>query len=104
MLHQRSEMELIEEQVGIGQAARFIQTPHGNVLWDLVAYLDEDTIRKVEELGGLKMIVISHPHFYTYFQPPKESNSKLTTFSEHGQTGPQPSSAPSMSPPLIQNG
>ena len=76
MLHQRSSVALIEEQVGIGQAARFIQTPHGNVLWDLVAYLDEDTISQVEELGGLKMIVISHPHFYTYSRPPKESNSQ----------------------------
>lgn len=52
-------------QFGIGQSARLIQTPEGNVLWDLVAYLDEDTVKRIEELGGLKAIVISHPHFYT---------------------------------------
>ena len=52
-------------QFGIGQSARLIQTPHGNILWDLVAYLDEETIERIQELGGIKMIVISHPHFYT---------------------------------------
>ncbi|RMD40052.1 hypothetical protein DV735_g5089, partial [Chaetothyriales sp. CBS 134920] len=36
-----------------------------NVLWDLVAYLDEETVEQIESLGGLELIVISHPHFYT---------------------------------------
>ncbi|RMZ80030.1 hypothetical protein DV738_g2997, partial [Chaetothyriales sp. CBS 135597] len=36
-----------------------------NVLWDLVAYLDEETVEQIESLGGLEFIVISHPHFYT---------------------------------------
>ncbi|ETN43273.1 uncharacterized protein HMPREF1541_02432 [Cyphellophora europaea CBS 101466] len=55
----------LDENFGIGQSARLIQTPHGNILWDLVAYLDEETIERIQELGGIKMIVISHPHFYT---------------------------------------
>ncbi|OAL34109.1 hypothetical protein AYO20_06564 [Fonsecaea nubica] len=54
-----------EPKFGIGQGARLIRTPNGNVLWDLVAYLDQDTVDKITELGGLKFIVISHPHFYT---------------------------------------
>ena len=54
-----------EPKFGIGQSARLIRTPKGNVLWDLVAYLDEDTVRKIEEVGGLEFVVISHPHFYT---------------------------------------
>lgn len=57
-------------QFGIGQSARLIQSPNGNILWDLVAYLDEDTIDKIQALGGIKMIVISHPHFYTFVSPP----------------------------------
>ncbi|EXJ82554.1 hypothetical protein A1O3_06367 [Capronia epimyces CBS 606.96] len=36
-----------EPKFGIGQRACLIQTPHGNVLWDLVAYLDQDTVDKV---------------------------------------------------------
>jgi hypothetical protein len=31
---------------GIGQRACLLQTPHGNVLWDLIAYLDQDTVDK----------------------------------------------------------
>lgn len=51
--------------VGIGQRAILISTPHGNILWDLVAYLDEDAVSQINKLGGLSAIVISHPHFYT---------------------------------------
>jgi glyoxylase-like metal-dependent hydrolase (beta-lactamase superfamily II) len=42
-----------------------IQTPRGNVLWDLVAFIDTDTVSFINKLGGLDAIVISHPHFYT---------------------------------------
>lgn len=37
----------IEPSVGIGQRALLIQTPHGNVLWDLVCYLDDKAVEKV---------------------------------------------------------
>ncbi|KAF2013215.1 hypothetical protein BU24DRAFT_351103 [Aaosphaeria arxii CBS 175.79] len=53
------------KQLGIGQRAILIQTPSGNILWDCIAFLDEETIKFVKEKGGLKAIVISHPHFYT---------------------------------------
>lgn len=49
----------------IGQRAMLIKTPRGNILWDCVAYLDRDTVKRIEEEGGLKGIVISHPHYYT---------------------------------------
>lgn len=54
-----------EPKVGIGQRAIFIKTPKGNVLWDCITLLDDETIAKIKELGGLKAIVISHPHYYT---------------------------------------
>lgn len=54
-----------EPKVGIGQRAFLIRTPKGNVLWDCVALLDEPTIARVEELGGIAAIAISHPHYYT---------------------------------------
>lgn len=37
----------------------------GNVLWDCISYLDEETIRHVESLGGIRAIVISHPHYFS---------------------------------------
>lgn len=55
----------IEPNVGIGQRAFLIKTPHGNILWDLICYLDEDAVSHLNSLGGLSAIVISHPHFYT---------------------------------------
>lgn len=33
-----------EPSFGIGQQAYLIETPHGNVLWDLVGFVDETTI------------------------------------------------------------
>jgi glyoxylase-like metal-dependent hydrolase (beta-lactamase superfamily II) len=35
------------------------------VLWDLVAFIDADTVSFINKLGGVNAIVISHPHFYT---------------------------------------
>lgn len=52
-------------KLSIGQRAMLIQTPAGNILWDCISLLDEETIAKIEALGGLKAIVISHPHFYS---------------------------------------
>ena len=49
----------------IGQRALLIRTPHGNVLWDCIAMLDDATVAIVNGLGGLAAIGISHPHFYT---------------------------------------
>ncbi|RMZ66591.1 metallo-beta-lactamase family [Pyrenophora seminiperda CCB06] len=53
------------KQLGIGQRAILLETSHGNVLWDCIAFLNPETIDFINEKGGLKAIVISHPHFYT---------------------------------------
>ncbi|MBV9518837.1 MAG: MBL fold metallo-hydrolase [Hyphomicrobiales bacterium] len=55
----------IEPHFGIGQRALFVQTPRGNVLWDCVALVNEEAIRRIEAAGGLEAIAISHPHYYT---------------------------------------
>lgn len=49
---------------GIGQRAFLIQTPEGNILWDCISLLDEATEQIILSLGGIKAIVVSHPHFY----------------------------------------
>jgi glyoxylase-like metal-dependent hydrolase (beta-lactamase superfamily II) len=53
-----------EPEIAIGQRALLVQTPAGNVLWDCITFLDEATVTRVRELGGLAAIAISHPHFY----------------------------------------
>ena len=52
-------------QFAIGQRAVLVRTPKGNVLWDCVTYLDDETVERVNALGGIQAIVISHPHFYS---------------------------------------
>jgi len=54
-----------EPRLGIGQRAFLIQTPKGNVLWDCVGLIDDETIARIKELGGIAEIAISHPHYYT---------------------------------------
>jgi hypothetical protein len=54
-----------EPGFSIGQQAHLVQTAAGNVLWDCVTLLDDDTIAGVEQRGGLRAIALSHPHYYT---------------------------------------
>ena len=54
-----------EPKFGIGQRAFLIQTPRGNLLWDCVGLLDDPTVSRIKELGGIAEIAISHPHYYT---------------------------------------
>ncbi|KAH0489861.1 hypothetical protein TgHK011_001354 [Trichoderma gracile] len=54
-----------EPRFAIGQRAILIRTPEGNVLWDCITLLNDETIGRIKGLGGLKAIVISHPHFYS---------------------------------------
>jgi len=37
----------------------------GNILWDCITVLDGDTRTHLRELGGVRAIAISHPHFYS---------------------------------------
>lgn len=54
-----------EPKFGIGQRAFLIQTARGNVLWDCVGPIDAPTVARINELGGIAEIAISHPHYYT---------------------------------------
>ncbi|HUX22725.1 MAG TPA: MBL fold metallo-hydrolase [Spirochaetia bacterium] len=49
----------------IGQRAMLIQTAEGNILWDCVSYIDEETVETVDRMGGIAAIAISHAHFYS---------------------------------------
>jgi hypothetical protein len=54
-----------QPKIGIGQRAFVVQTAKGNILWDCVPQLDDDTIKAVKALGGLAAVAVSHPHYYT---------------------------------------
>jgi hypothetical protein len=54
-----------EPAFGIGERAFLLQTPRGNVLWDCITLVDDETIRAINNLGGVAAIAISHPHYYT---------------------------------------
>jgi glyoxylase-like metal-dependent hydrolase (beta-lactamase superfamily II) len=51
-------------QIAIGQRALVIQTPAGNVMWDCISLVDDESIDALRAHGGLRAIAISHPHFY----------------------------------------
>ena len=65
----RREGELIgigtSPQIGIGQRALLVRTPHGNVLWDCISLIDDAIVEIIDALGRIKAIAISHPHYYT---------------------------------------
>ncbi|MGD0685785.1 MAG: MBL fold metallo-hydrolase [Streptosporangiaceae bacterium] len=48
----------------IGQRGLLVRAPGGNVLFDMITYIDDDLVARVRELGGISAIAISHPHFY----------------------------------------
>jgi hypothetical protein len=54
-----------EPSFAIGQRALLVRSPGGNLLWDCVTLLDRQTIERVTELGGIRAIAISHPHYYS---------------------------------------
>jgi hypothetical protein len=53
-----------EPGFAIGQRALLVRAPGGNVLWDMIGYLDDDLVRQIRGLGGIRAIAISHPHYY----------------------------------------
>lgn len=49
----------------IGQTAYLIQSNSFNILWDCITYVDDSTIEKIKEKGGIDAIALSHPHYYS---------------------------------------
>jgi glyoxylase-like metal-dependent hydrolase (beta-lactamase superfamily II) len=49
----------------IGQRAFLVQSSAGNVLWDCVPLIDDETVTRLSALGGVSAIAISHPHYYS---------------------------------------
>lgn len=56
---------ITEPKFAIGQRAYLIQTPEGNLLWDCISLLDPANVERLQSLGGISAIAISHPHYYS---------------------------------------
>ncbi len=54
-----------EPKFAIGQRGLLIQNPAGNILWDCVSLIDSNTVDRIQALGGISTIAISHPHYYS---------------------------------------
>ncbi len=53
-----------EPDFAIGQYAFLVQTTSGNLLWECLSLIDDETVAALRALGGVDAIAISHPHFY----------------------------------------
>jgi hypothetical protein len=53
-----------EPEFAIGQRALLVQSPGGNLLWDCITLLDDQTVAEINARGGVRAIAISHPHYY----------------------------------------
>lgn len=49
---------------GIAQRAFLVEAAAGHVLWDCLSMVDDATISKIADRGGLSAVAISHPHYY----------------------------------------
>ncbi len=49
----------------IPQRALLVPTSIGNVMWDCISLVTQDAIDTIEQHGGIALIAISHPHFYS---------------------------------------
>ena len=65
----RDDLDLVgigtEPSFAIGQRALLVRSPEGNLLWDCITVIDDATIDGLRELGGIRAIAISHPHYYS---------------------------------------
>lgn len=55
----------IDPSFGIGQRALHVRGTGGGFLWDCTSLVDDAVVTRVRELGGVRAMAISHPHFYS---------------------------------------
>jgi glyoxylase-like metal-dependent hydrolase (beta-lactamase superfamily II) len=53
-----------QPKFAIGQRALLIQAAAGNVLWDCLSLIDDDTVAAINALGGISALAMSHPHMF----------------------------------------
>ena len=53
------------ERFAIPQRALLVPTSVGTVMWDCTSVVTADAVDAINRMGGVAMIAISHPHFYS---------------------------------------
>lgn len=51
--------------IAIGQRMLLIRQPGGGILWDCTPLVTDEAVARIRELGGVRAMAISHPHFYS---------------------------------------
>ncbi|MFG0320273.1 MAG: MBL fold metallo-hydrolase [Planctomycetota bacterium JB042] len=54
----------VTPKFAIDQRSFLLPTDAGNLLWESQSVVTDDAVARIEALGGLDRIVVSHPHFY----------------------------------------
>ena len=54
----------VTPQAGIGQRALLIEHASGGIMWEGVPLLDDAAIDEIQRRGGVRAMVMSHPHLY----------------------------------------
>jgi glyoxylase-like metal-dependent hydrolase (beta-lactamase superfamily II) len=55
----------VVERFGIPQRALLVPTGAGTVMWDCTTLVTSEAVDAINAMGGVAMIAISHPHFYS---------------------------------------
>jgi len=55
----------ISPSFAIPQRALYLPTDAGNILWECTSLVSPKAVAELKARGGVDMIVISHPHFYS---------------------------------------
>ena len=55
----------LEPAFAIGQRMLLVETPDGNVLWDMIPAVTDEGLAAVRERGPVTAIAVSHPHYYS---------------------------------------
>lgn len=50
---------------GINQRALILPTDLGNIMWECVSLVTDEAIDRLRGRGGISLMAISHPHFYS---------------------------------------
>lgn len=55
----------VSDGFAISQRALLVPSAVGNVLWETISLVTNEAVSSVRDRGGVAVIVISHPHFYS---------------------------------------
>jgi hypothetical protein len=54
----------VEPSFAIGQHSHLIRTPAGCLLWDLVGFVDDAAVERIQRIGDVVALAASHPHHF----------------------------------------